>query len=64
MPKPLTQAKPNPTGTHTIRLADIPLNTRRTAALRLMRNTNDTAEWVRLYELVFNPGDASGRVAT
>jgi hypothetical protein len=55
--------KPNPTGTTLIRLADIPLNIRKQAALRLMRQTDDTAEWARYFELVWEPGHASGRVA-
>lgn len=62
MPTPITP-KPIPVGNRTIRLADIPEPVRRRAALALMRQTDDTTEYARLFELVYAPGDAGGRIA-
>ena len=58
-PQPLD----HPTGTHTIHLKDIPEPIRRKAALKLMANTGNTDEYARLFELVWNPGEAGGRIA-
>lgn len=55
--------KPQPTGTRTIRLADIPEPVRRRAALQLMRDTDNTAEFAQLFELVYDPGNKGGRIA-
>ncbi len=59
MPEP----KPHPTGNKLIRLADIPIEQRRAAALKLMRETSDTSEYAALFELVVAPGNRSARIA-
>ena len=46
-----------------MRLADIPLEQRRKAALKLMNEAKDTSEYARLFELVYAPGDAGGRIS-
>lgn len=63
VPKTLATAKSDPVGTRLVRLADVPEDVRRKAALKLMDEAKDGTEWARLFELVWNPGDASGRIA-
>lgn len=46
-----------------MRLADVPLAQRLAAAESCMREAKDEAELVRLFELVYDPADASGRIA-
>lgn len=55
--------KPHPTGTRLVRLADIPTPTRIRAARQLMSTAKDHAEWARLLQLAYDPGDAGGRIA-
>lgn len=59
---PLTP-KPQPVGHHTIRLADIPDEIRIQAARRLMAQAKTPAEYIKLFELAYAPGDAGGRIA-
>lgn len=63
MPRTPITPKPQPTGTRTIRLADIPPAVRERAARKLMRQAVDDREYFRYVELAFDPGDAGGRIA-
>lgn len=57
--------KPTPERERTllIKLADIDDTVRIRAARRLMNETDDISEYLRLLELAYIPGDANGRVA-
>ena len=54
-------AKPQPTGTRTIRLADIPLSVRLRALTKV--DAKDEDEAIKLLNLALDPGDRSGRIA-
>lgn len=59
--QPATERQP--AGTRLIRIADIPLDIRRQAALKLIDQGDITENQLgRMFELVFEPGDASGRI--
>lgn len=55
--------KPQATGTVLVRLADVPLADRLAAAESCMREAKTGQELLRLFELVYDPGSASGRIA-
>lgn len=57
------ETKPHPTGTRTIRLADIHPLTRQRYARELMAHAKDARERKRLEQLATDPGDAGGRIA-
>lgn len=59
MNQPLT----HPTGTHTIRLADIPLAQRLAALTTASAHAKDEAEAIKMLHLALEPGDTSARVA-
>ena len=63
MPQVKPNIRPAGVGSQTVRLADIPLEQRRKAALKLMNEAKDTSEYARLFELVYAPGDAGGRIS-
>lgn len=46
-----------------MRLSDIPLHERLAAAESCMREAKDEQELIRLFELVYDPGETSGRIA-
>ena len=62
MPEYPTTPKHNPTGTQTIRLADIPDTTRIKAARTLMAQAKDSTEYVKYFDLAYNPGNKGGRI--
>ena len=55
--------RPDPTGSRLVRLADIPLEVRLRAAELCMAEARTDEEAARLFELVYDPGDVSGRVS-
>ncbi len=60
----LTTPKPAPTGTKTVRLADVPLTKRLAAIHHLMRTNGLTIEDTQdLLVIALDPGDAGGRIA-
>lgn len=63
MTGPLTYEIPQATGTRLVRLADVPLAQRLAAAEACMREAKDEDELIRLFELVYDPGHTSGRIA-
>lgn len=63
MPAPPIVPKPDPTGTQTVRLADIPQKVRMRAASECAREAKDKRERARMFALALNPGDAGGRIA-
>lgn len=57
-------AERQPAATRLIRLADVPFDVRRRHALKLIDSGQVPDDQLgRMFELVVDPGDASGRVA-
>lgn len=63
MPSAPIVPKPEPTGTITVRLADIPKARRLQAARECVREAKDRREASQLMALALEPGDAGGRIA-
>lgn len=60
---PQPPAERQPAATRLIRIADIPIDVRRKAALKLIDQGWPDDQLGRMFELVVDPGDASGLVA-
>lgn len=67
MPQTTTQtatAERQPANTRLIRIADIPFDIRQREALKLIDNGDIPEDQLaRIFELVIDPGDASGLIA-
>lgn len=63
MPNTVINIRKSGVGNQIVRLRDVPETTREFYGRKLLAAARDDAEYFRLVELIYDPGDAGGRIA-